>query len=429
MTSAVAEPSAPTARSIRHPQEWPEYDDEAVERATALIRAGRTFDYRHGPEIQEIEELFAARHHGRHALALNSGTSALLAGYYALGIGPGDEVLVPTLGFLATASPLLLLGATPVLCDAGDATGSVTADTLRARITPRTRAIAVTHLFGHPCPMEEITALAAEHELPLLEDCSHAHGSTYRGRPVGTFGDLAVFSIGGLKMVSGGMGGILLTKDQRHYDLACLLSAFQQRSRLSVRDERLRLLADVGLGGNLRMSPVAAVLASSHARRLDELVAAKARNIGRLRDGLSHRAGVSAPPVLPGRTMGGWYDAVISVDAGSAGFTRDQLIDALKAEGVRARIPNTAPLHRTSLFSGAVPLPPRAGAEPSNFRYRAEDLPYSAALHDSWVSLPATYFNTPDGVLVGPYLAAFERAWRRLTTSPPLLDGGSNASL
>jgi dTDP-4-amino-4,6-dideoxygalactose transaminase len=423
MTAAIAT----TPPVLAHPPEWPEYDDAAVARATELIRAGRTFDYRHGPEISEIEELFSARHHGRYAVALNSGTSALLAAYYALGVGPGDEVLVPALGFLATASPLLLLGATPVLCDAGDETGTVTAETLRARISPRTRAIAVTHLFGHPCPMDEITALARQHGLALVEDCSHAHGSTYRGQPVGTFGDLAVFSVGGLKLVSGGMGGILLAREGRHHDLACLLSAFQHRSRLTVRDERLRQLADVGLGGNLRMSPVAAVLASSHANRLDALVSAKHRNISRLRSWFDRWPGVCAPPIRPGRTMGGWYDAVISVDTSTAGFSRDQVIEALVAEGVKARVPTTGPLHLTSVFSGAVAVPRRSGPGAGPFRYQPSDLPRSVALHDRWVSLPATYFNDPAGRLVEPYLAAFERAWPRLDGAPRASDGEHHA--
>lgn len=405
---------ATAAELIPHPPEWPEYDEAAIARVAGLLRAGRSFDYRHGQELSELEDWFSARHCGRYAVALNSGTSALLAAYYVLGLGQGDEVLVPALGFLATASPLLLLGATPVLCDADGETGTVTSRTLAEQLTPRTRAVAVTHLFGHPCPMDEITALCARHNLALIEDCSHAHGSTYRGQPVGTFGDLAVFSIGGLKLISGGMGGVLLAREERHHDLACLLSASQQRSRLTVRDERLRRMADVGLGGNLRISPVAAVLASSHAARLDELVAAKHRNITRLRAALCAWRGITAPPILPGCTMGGWYDAVVAVDPQEAGFTRDELIEALVAEGIKARIPTTGPLQRTSVFSGDSQVPARSGLAGRAVRADPALLAVSAALHDRWVSLPATYFNDPAGRLVEPYLAAFDRAMLRL---------------
>ncbi|MBX7266335.1 DegT/DnrJ/EryC1/StrS family aminotransferase [Micromonospora sp. Llam7] len=401
------------ARAIDHPQEWPVYDDPAVARASALIRAGRTFDYRHGPEIAEIEQLFSGTLDGRNVLAVNSGTSALLAAYYVLGLGPGDEVLVPSLTFLATASPLFVLGATPVLCDSGSATGNVTATALADRITSRTRAIAVTHLFGHPAPMAEITKLARERSLALIEDCSHAHGSTINGVPVGTFGDLAVFSIGGLKLVSGGMGGVLACRDSQHYDLACLLSSFRQRSRLTVRDPALRRLADVGLGGNLRISPVAAVLASSHLRRLDELVAAKARNASALVAALRTHPGIDGPGIAPGHTMGGWYDIVLRVDPQRAGFDRDELVAALKRHGVRAGVPQTAPLHRTSVFTGCRPPTWHAYSPATlrqHFAYAPEDLPVSGRLHDEWISLPGTFFNQPQEELLGAYLRAAERA-------------------
>jgi dTDP-4-amino-4,6-dideoxygalactose transaminase len=140
------------------------------------------------------------------------------------------------------------------------------------------------------------------------------------------------------------------------------------------------------------------------------LTAAKQRNIVVLRQALCTRPGVSAPPVAVGCTMGGWYDAVVSVDPVQAGFDRDDLIRALVAEGVKARIPTTGPLQLTSVFSGAVPLP---GTRSGTFR-SAADLHRSIALHSRWVSLPATYFNDPAGRLVPSYLAAFERTWQRL---------------
>jgi perosamine synthetase len=397
--------------TIPHPPRWPVYDDAAVERAAALIRRGKSFDYDHGPEIAGLEQSFARRY-GRHALTVNSGTSALLAAYYALGLGPGDEVVVPTHTFLATASPLFLLGAVPVLADSGGPDGNVTAATIERALTPRTRAVAVTHLFGHPAPMTEIVELCRRRGLALVEDCSHAHGSLYRGRPVGTFGDLAVFSIGGIKLVSGGMGGVLLARDSRHYDLACLLSAFKQRSERTVHDPRLRRLADVGLGANLRISPPAAVLAQSHLDRLEDLVAAKKRNVTQLLETLCAAPGVQAPPVEPHLSMGGWYDVVVAVDPAEAGFTRDELVAALTDQGVKAGRPSTGPLHLTSVFTGAGPG--HRGPHEPHFHYSPGDLPVAVALHDSWVSLPAPYFNDAAGALVGPYRAAIGRALARL---------------
>ncbi|MGX7673989.1 DegT/DnrJ/EryC1/StrS family aminotransferase [Plantactinospora sp. DSM 117369] len=415
---------------IPHPPRWPVYDRAAADRAAELIRRGRSFDYDHGPEIAGLEAAFSRRHAGRYALTLNSGTSALLAAYFALGLGPGDEVIVPTFTFLATASPLFLLGAVPVLADSEGPDGTVSAASIERAVTPRTRAVAVTHLFGHPAPMDEITALCRRRGLALVEDCSHAHGSTYRGRPVGTFGDLAVFSVGGLKLVSGGMGGVLLARDSRHYDLACLLTAFKQRSERTVHDPRLRRLADVGLGGNLRISPPAAVLAQSHLDRIEELVAAKRANVHRLLEPLVAHPGLTGPVIAPHVTMGGWYDIVVTVDPERAGFSRDDLVAALRRQGVKADVPSTRPLHLSSIFTGAEPghrrpYPPDVLAR--HFRHRRGDLPVAEALHDSWVSLPGPYFNDTAGALVEPYRAAIRAALDRLVPARPLVPAAATA--
>src|SRR5690348_4949657 len=152
---------------VEHPPEWPVYTKEAVARASALLEAGRTFDYGRGEEIAALEDAFATTF-GRHALAVNSGTTALLAAYHTLGLGPGDEVVVPSFTFYSTATPLLLLRARPVLCDAGDSTGNVTAATIAAVLTERTKAVVVTHLFGWPCDMDEIVALCRRHGVALI---------------------------------------------------------------------------------------------------------------------------------------------------------------------------------------------------------------------------------------------------------------------
>ena len=216
------------------PREWPVYDPETIRACAGLIEEGRTFDYHQGEELSDLENLFAERCGRAYALSFNSGTSALFAAYFSLGLGADDEVLVPTYTFLATASPLLLLNAVPVMCDSGDATGNVTVETLAARASKRTRAVVVTHLWGHPCDMTQIEQWADDNGLVVIEDCSHAHGATWDGRPVGSFGRCAVFSVGTHKPVSGGLGGILVTDDPELQSLASLLGHPNQRSRASV---------------------------------------------------------------------------------------------------------------------------------------------------------------------------------------------------
>jgi len=402
---------------IEHRNEWPVYSAEAIEQVAELLRAGRSFDYGYGPELQELERLFSESHEGRHSLSFNSATSALLAAYAALGIGSGDEVVVPSYSFLATASPLLLLEAIPVLADAGGDDGNVSVSSIQARTTARTRAVAVTHLFGHPCDLPSIAEFCDSSGVALIEDCSHAHGSTLGGRSVGTFGDASVYSLGSHKLVSGGMGGMLLTPHDELHDRACLIGHFKHRSALTVIDPALRELADFGLGANLRMAPTAAVLASSHMRMLDRLVMWKRRNAEALLAAFENLPGVRGTPRAPDASMGAWHDIVLAVDASECPIGRDALIDALRERGVKARVPSTRPLHRSSIFKGKLPsgwLRYDSEVRHTAFSLDPACFPVCERLDASWLSLPGMYFNDEAGAHVGPYVEAIRDALEEL---------------
>ncbi|HEV2999352.1 MAG TPA: DegT/DnrJ/EryC1/StrS family aminotransferase [Solirubrobacteraceae bacterium] len=403
--SAVA---APPAAAIAHPRRWPVYEPAALERASALLAGGRAFDYDHGQELASFERAFADRHRRRHALALTSGTAGLLAAYFALGIEPGDEVVVSDFTFFSTATPLFLLGAVPVLCDAGCANGTVTAREVEACVGPRTAAIAVTHLWGHPCDMDPIRALAARRGLAVIEDCSHAHGSLYRGRPAGSLGDVAVFSVGGLKLISGGMGGVLLTDDDDLYARACLLANFRHRTDLTIPPGAYDDFLATGLGGNFRMTPVAAVLAQSHLDALDDLVARRAANVGALVDGLTALPGIGAVGVDDGCSMGAWYDGVVEVDE-SCRWTRDELAELLQRAGTKLRAPSTEPLHRYPIFRGAAPEWSGLAARAVRAAARANcgrAFPRADRLSDRWLRLPVNYLWDAEGSIVEPYVSA-----------------------
>ena len=402
--------SNPAALAL--PRQWPVYDREAIRACADSIDDGRTFDYHHGEELAELERLFADRCARKYALSFNSGTSALFAAYFASGLRAGDEVLVPTYTFLATASPLLLLDAVPVLCDAGDATGNVTVETLAARLSENTRAVVVTHLWGHPCDMSRIGQWATDNDLVLIEDCSHAHGATWDGRPVGSFGHSAIFSVGAHKPVSGGLGGILVTDDPEVQSLATLLGHPNQRSRETIARPDLRPLYDFGLGANLRMSPQAAILAASHMRRLDDIVAVKTDNCERLLRGLEALPGIARVPQHRLATLGGRYGCHVSVDAERLGCSRDALVAALDRRGLPARAPATAPLHLTSAYSAHRPRAATAalGSLGRLDTHLAGDLPNSAGLYDSWLALPATRLHEPAHEFVHAYVAAAANA-------------------
>ena len=192
---------------------WPHFPDDEVAAATAVLRSGKV-NYWTGTEGREFEKEFAAYSGCSHAIALANGTMALELALYGLGIGPGDEVITTSRTFIASASCIVMRGATPVLADVDPVSQNITVETIRPCITPRTKAIIAVHLAGWPCDMAPIMALAQEHGLKVIEDCAQCHGATYQGRPVGSLGDVAAFSFCQDKIMStGGEGGMLTTND------------------------------------------------------------------------------------------------------------------------------------------------------------------------------------------------------------------------
>jgi perosamine synthetase len=406
--------SLPLEADLIHGPSWPWYDSPALERAQALVSKGRVFDYGHGPELSELEDLASTMHARSYCVALNSGSSALLAAFVSLGIGPGDEVVLPTFTFATCASPLLLLGAVPVLADSGAPNGNVTLESVRPHVTSRTRAVLVTHLFGDPVDLEPIVAWTAPQGIATIEDCSHAHGSRHSdGMAVGTKADIAIFSIGGVKTVSGGLGGLLLTNDETTHDLTCLLSSFKQRSRLTVRQPELRRLSEVGLGGNLRISPIAAVLATSHLHTLREIVKEKQRNSDLLESRLSALPGLTRVPHSPGADLGGRYGVHLVLGADSPPLPRNELVAMLAQSGLRITEPKTQLLHRSAIFSGV--RPPRSPYPDhlwkQHFSFSPHDFPIASRLHDSWLAMPADYLYGREGGLADFYLERVTEVW------------------
>jgi len=379
------------------PAPWPHYSPAALARVTDMVRRGATFDYAGSGVVAELESTFSAAQGGRHVVSFNSGTSALFAAFAALGLGPGDEVLVPSWTFFATASPLLWLGAVPVLVDSSAGPG-VTAREFAARVTRRTRAIATTHLFGDTVDLDELVAFARARDLPLVTDCSHAHATTFDGAPVGTFGDIAVFSIGARKMISGGHGGLLVTADPALADLATLVGHFKPRTRHQLRTADLRRLGEFALGGNLRMSPLSAALALDHLERLDEISAHHLANLALLDAVLGrHLDRPRASERSDNRTR---YDIVYELRPEVPTARRDALLAELTQAGVPARAPATRPVHRiVATAQGGAPATNPLVRRLQKLAAGAGgdlEMPSSARQHDRMISLESEYFYGAD---------------------------------
>src|SRR5258707_7275234 len=190
---------------------WPSLSEDEVEAVSVVLRSGK-LNYWTGEEVRQFENEFASFAGCRYAIAVANGTVALELALYALRIGAGDEVIVPSRTFVASASCAIMRGAKHVFADVDPISQALTASSIREVLTPSTKAIIAVHLAGWPCDMDPIIELAREHGLKIIEDCAQAHGASYKGRPVGCLGDAAAFSFCQDKIMStGGVGGMLTT--------------------------------------------------------------------------------------------------------------------------------------------------------------------------------------------------------------------------
>jgi 8-amino-3,8-dideoxy-alpha-D-manno-octulosonate transaminase len=245
--------------------------DEAEEAAVLeVLRRKRLFRYGGPGEpysvVSQLEEAFAAKKGSRYAQAVTSGTAALICALRALGVGPGDEVIVPAYTWIATATAVLAVGAVPVVAEV-DETLLLDPVDFEAKITPYTKAVAVVHMRGAPAPMDKILPIAQKHGLAVVEDCAQANGATYQGKEVGTFGDVGAFSLQFNKIITCGEGGMVVTNDKRLWERAAI---FHDAGAISGRHNIEELL----WGVNFRMPEVTGAIAFVQLQKLDGLLEA-----------------------------------------------------------------------------------------------------------------------------------------------------------
>ncbi|MFF6780663.1 aminotransferase class I/II-fold pyridoxal phosphate-dependent enzyme [Streptomyces sp. NPDC012510] len=399
MTQLAIDGGAP-AVTTPLPAPWPHLSRPARRQIDVLLDAACLSDYALGPHMAEFEEVVADYHDVPYVLGAASGTAALHMAFYAVGIEPGDEVIVPSYSFHATVAPLFLLSAVPVLCDVDPITGNVDLADAARRITGRTKAVVVTHMWGHPVDLDGLTELAARYGLRVIEDGSHAHGARYRGKRVGAFSDAAIFSLGARKMVSGGTGGVMMTSAQEVYQRALMLGHCHERAQMVLPPQD----SAVGYGANYHLSPLTAVVCTEQYRDLDERIAVKASVL----EGLSHRLegipGLRPPTTAADVTRGGWYGYKALYDADElGGLPLDRFIAALQAEGLAVDRPSNRPLHRLNMFTSR-------HLEPSYYRpgvdrplYQQGELPGAEAYYEACLSFPAPYLHEPCDDLLDQY--------------------------
>ncbi len=361
-----------------------------------------------GP-VAEFEEHFLAFLGGgaEYSVSCNSGTSALLASYCAVGVGPGDEVIGPSLTFHAAMGPAFVLGAQIVLADVDERTKCIDPAEIEAKITPRTRAITVVHQWGHPADMDASMDIARRHGVAVVEDCSHAHGSKYKGRFCGTFGDVAAFSLHANKVIHAGEGGILVTNDPLIRDRATLLGHYRDRSRAEVTDPVLRQYAETGFGLKLRMSGFNAIVARHSLANFPRINAGRNRCTDYFADRLEEIPYLDVPRAGDDVDMV-WYRFKPLYKPGALGGTpRAKLVAALQAEGLFAAAPPPLLLASLPMYNSSrnVIFPDQPEKIPS----RPEDFPVGQKIQETALTIPTFYDWDEHRPIMDQYVEAFQK--------------------
>lgn len=360
---------ASLTRAHRIPVMTPQLNGNELKYVSECITTGWISSQ--GAFVRRFEQEFANYCGLPHAVAVSNGTVAIHLALEALGIGSGDEVIVPDLTFAASINAVIYTGATPVIADVDPDTWTLSPDAVRALITPLTRAIMPVHLYGHPCEMDALMDIAREHNLLVIEDCAEALGTLYKGKHVGTFGHAATFSFFGNKTITTGEGGMVLFNDAAAHERALIL-------RDHGMSKQKRYWHDY-VGFNYRMTNMQAAIGCAQMERLAEFVEAKRRMASVYNEGLKRHVSITCPPEKDWAFNGYWlYTCIINPETG---VSRDELMAKLTKNGVETR-PVFYPLHAMPPYQQYI----RSG----------QKFPVTDYLSANGISLPSSVVITQD---------------------------------
>jgi dTDP-4-amino-4,6-dideoxygalactose transaminase len=329
-----ADPEA--SLELRPEEAWPFYAEDEIEAAVRVLQSGKVNQWT-GPDVAAFQDAMTARFGGGHGIALANGSLALELALRAYDIGPGDEVVVTPRTFMASASCVRLVGATPVFAEVDADSGNITAETIAAVLTPRTRAVIPVHLAGWPCDMAPIMALAERHGLVVIEDCAQSHGAQIDGRPAGSFGHAAAFSFCQDKIIStAGEGGFTSFQDAARWEWAWSYKDHGknwQKVKSPPVAPGFRWLHD-SIGTNWRLTGPQAAIGLVQLGKLDEWMAARTRNARIWAEALGAVAGLRIPQPRPGLNHA-LYKFYCYVEGPDAQGKRDEILRLAASAGLR----------------------------------------------------------------------------------------------
>jgi len=324
----------------------PVVSEKGIAAAVELMKKGEIST---SPMVAEFEKEFAGYIGTKYGLASTSGTSSLHEALFAVGVSAGCEVIVPSFTFTTSVSSILAARGIPVFCDVDRETHCIDPEDIERKITSHTKAIMAVHVWGNPCDMESILGIAQKHKLAIVEDCSHAHGATWKGQKVGSIGDAGAFSLQGSKIMPAGEGGVLTTNEQNYYERAAVCGRPEKIDSFPV-DSPNRHCERLGLGFKHRPHPLGIAIAREHLKELDGLNETRDKNGLYLDNGLADIPCVKPQKVLPECRKvysyhWGNYDTNLL-----GGVSLEVFLRALAAEGVICGRAGYGRLHEAPLF-------------------------------------------------------------------------------
>lgn len=334
------------------PYKWPIiHDSDVADVAESLLESALSFNHS-SSSILEFESNFSEYIGAQYCLAVNSGTSALYLAFLTLNLKQGDIVLAPTYTFPSTVMPLLHLGVRVKFIDTCKGRFDMDLDSLEECVADKkVKAIVVTHMDGIPQDMEKVMKIACQYNLPVVEDCAQAFGAQIKGQSVGTFGDIAMFSLQNKKMTPGGEGGVFVTKRKDFYEKAIALSYLQKRSYDEIEDENLKCFAYTGLGHNLRIHPLAAVVANNKLKEVKKNLSNMEAVFNKLKTALEGEKLILFLDCDRVKYERSFFSIKMIFDPLDSGNSQiETFVNELNKHGVPAVLSQTKPLHLEQIF-------------------------------------------------------------------------------
>ena len=387
--------TAPAADATR----WPLYGDEEVDLVSKLIRSPG-----YGP-IAEFEDAWKAHFGCAFVKAHCNGTSALTSMMFALDLPEGSEIIVPNYSTWFPVVPMRLFGLVPVFVDVDPRTMNLSVEAFKKAVTPKTRGVLPVHWYGMPCDMEDICAVAKEHDIAVVEDASHAHGAKIKDTLIGNWGRMAGFSLQATKPLPAIEGGIGVYKDRVDYERAVTYGNYDLPGSFP-EDSPYRKYQGTALGSKLRMHPVSAILARIQLRDLDKRNAEGTAQIQKLNARITQLPGLTEQYAGPGIHRVFYSRNFLFIDEKKAGMTRDAVVAALKAEGMDVapytlKLQTEYPIYKEDKWWRHMPV-------------LGESFPGCDEANRTALSLP--YFTSAQPELVEQYANAFEKVWAHKDT-------------